>query len=154
MPAGTTSTRPSNESWRRIVDLIPKVVCDDPTRTVAHHVRLGRGDLGDEVDTVGAGLDRRRCANSTCEASPKAPGIAPTSRIRRVKPSRVDTGDARDRALLEQRIEMSFGAVVAVAPGQVANDHRRDRTLGAIIVSGRDAVVADVRIGEGDDLPA
>jgi hypothetical protein len=52
----------------------------------------------------------------------------------------------------EHRVDRLLGTMVAVAPGQVANDHtatERSRRLEVGVVR---SVVTDVRVREGDDL--
>jgi len=50
-------------------------------------------------------------------------------------------------------VEGCLGTVVAVAPGEVAHDDAAAEQPAGLEVGGGDAVVADVRRGEGDDLP-
>ena len=72
--------------------LDPEVVGDHPQRPVADRVRAGGGDLGRQVDAVGArlgaGAASMRAASSSAPGpltGPKAPGMEPASRRWRVR---------------------------------------------------------------------
>ena len=65
-----------------------EVVGDDRERAIgADRVRRRRGDGGDEIDARRCPVRRspRRARSPRSSAGPKAPGIAPVSRIRRVR---------------------------------------------------------------------
>ena len=82
-----------------------------------------RGDLGDEVDAVGARLGRGRGAQRRPPtAVPNAPGIAPVSRSSRV--SRRVSMPAMPLMPKRRSIASSecLGPLVAVPPGQLAHD--------------------------------
>ena len=49
-------------------------------------------------------------------------------------------------------VEIALGPPVAVAAGEVADDHAAAVRAGGLVVGRVDAVVADVRVGERDDL--
>ena len=66
----------------------------------------------------------------------------------------VDPGDARARRARASRSSSERSAApVARAAREVAHDHARAERAAALVVGRVDAVVADVRVGEGDDLP-
>ena len=64
----------------------------------------------------------------------------------------VEIGDSRDAVLLQIGVEASFGAPVGVEPRGFANDEARDLRDRRFTVLGVDAVVADERVGHGDQL--
>ena len=140
-------------SWRRIVALIAEVVGDDPAAARRRPCRARRGDLGDEVDAVGAGLgERGRLAASASSAVPNAPGMAPASRRWRVR-RRVSTPAMPGTPWRRRKASRSPSLRQLLRPpGQVAHDDAAAERPAALVVGGGDAVVADVRVGEGDDL--
>src|SRR5437868_5618029 len=75
---------------------------------------------------------------SGCRASTASAGVA--------------SGDAGHAVAAQERIEVLVGAPVAVAAGEVAHDHAATEGSARLVVGRRHAVVADVRVREGDDL--
>ena len=83
---------------------------------------------------------------------PNAPGMAPVSRRMPGEAAGVDPGDARHAVPAQHGVEAGLGPMVAVAPGERADDDAATERAARFEVGGVDAVVADVRVGEGDDL--
>ena len=52
----------------------------------------------------------------------------------------------------EHRLEVALGPLVALPAGELADDDAPAERPAGLEVGGVDAVVADVRVGEGDDL--
>ena len=104
--AGTTSTRqPAATRWVRIVRLIPRSYAT--TRYGASsspdHVRLGGGDLGDEVDAVGgSGRGRGRGAHRGFVGAERAGQRAGVAQVAG-QAAGVDAGDRRARRTLAGR---------------------------------------------------
>ena len=67
---------------------------------------------------------------------------------------RVDPCDAGDAVADQVGVQVGLRTPAAVATGEVADDHTRAPRAQRFVVVVVDAVVADVGIGEGDDLPA
>ena len=65
----------------------------------------------------------------------------------------VDAGDARDAVGAQLRVEVGLAAPARPAAGQVAHDHAAAERPARLEVGQVHAVVPDVRVGEGDDLP-
>ena len=118
-PAAT----PTEVAQDRALDA--EVVGDDPERRVlaADGVGLGGGDVGDEVDAVGAGLGAPRRHVTAVSSVPNAPGMAPASRrwrvSRRVSMPAMPGTPWRTQ---EGRRGSPSAAPVAVAAGEVAHD--------------------------------
>src|SRR5690606_34651361 len=68
------------------------------------------------------------------------------------QPAGVDAGDAGDAAAGEHGPEVLLRPPVGAAAGEVAHDHPPAVDPGCLVVERVGPVVADVRIGEGDDL--
>ena len=158
--AGTTSTVPSPARWRTIVRLIPKSkatirlpVPGPPSAPTAVY-GAGAGHVGDEIDAVGAGLGRRGLPQ--CGLIRRSEGARPSHPVsRRMRVSRrvsmppialmpwcasIASSDCSARWLLCRRASSR-----TITPRQ--NGRSRLEILGVR------AVVADVRVGERDDLP-
>src|SRR5690606_27513292 len=65
----------------------------------------------------------------------------------------VDAGDAGDPVGAEQGVEVALGSPRGAASGQVAHDDAPAEGPTGLEVGRRHAVVADVGVGKGDDLP-
>ena len=65
----------------------------------------------------------------------------------------VDAGDARDAVGAQLGVEVGLAAPARPAAGQVAHDHAAAERPPGLEVGQVHAVVPDVRVGEGDDLP-
>ncbi len=134
--------------------LDPVVVRDDPERRVGGSDRVGgvSGDLGDEVDPVGAGGGAGRGRDRGLVGAERAghrAGVAQTAG----QAAGVDPGDGGDAEPGEVRVEGLGGAPAAGSAGEVADDDPATERAAALGVVGVDAVVPDVRVGERDDLP-
>ena len=133
-------------------ELDAEVVGDDVAVTTADGVRGRRGHLSDEVHTIRAGLGDGRGtqrghigaaegpAHRACVA--EQPGQAP----------RVDGGDAADAVARQHRGEMGLGAMIRLPASQIAHDHAPAERPAGLEIGERGAVVADVGVGERDDL--
>src|SRR5207342_1976797 len=64
----------------------------------------------------------------------------------------VDTRDAADAVPEQEVLEITVAAPARAAAGQLADDHAAAERPPGLEVRGRDAVVADVGVREGDDL--
>ena len=64
----------------------------------------------------------------------------------------VDATDTADAVVGQHRVQRRSGPVVAVPSGQVADDDSTAERTARLEVAGVHPVVADVRVGEGDDL--
>ena len=118
-----------------------------------HGVGLVASDRGDEVDAVRAGLGLRRCEKRCLICGAK--GSWHGARVSNVagESSGVDPGDARKVLGDQIVVELALAAVVTRAAGRVANnDPSAKRTAGLGVVAIH-AIVPDVWVGEGDDLP-
>jgi hypothetical protein len=129
-----------------------EVVGDDPTRSRADRVGRGARDHGDEVDAVGAGLGgcrgRHRSLVGRAERARHGPGVADVAG----EPARVDAGDAREPVRAQEGVEVAVAAPVAPPPGEVADDDAPAVRGDGLVVGRHRAVVADVGVGERDDL--
>ena len=65
----------------------------------------------------------------------------------------VDSGDTGHALLEEHRTEIGLRSKVAVSTSEVSHDDASAERTDRLKVGGVDAVVADVGICEGDDLP-
>src|SRR5690606_27402292 len=101
--------------------LDPEVVGDDQAggcvRGGIEHVRLGGGDVGDQVDPVGARLGLRSDQQRRLVAAPERTGDRADVADLASEPPRVDPGDAGDVVRLEQGRQVPGAAVVALAAG-------------------------------------
>ena len=68
------------------------------------------------------------------------------------EPAGVDPGDAGDRAPDEELLEGPGRAPVARTVAEIPHDHPAAVGPGRLVVGGIDPVVADLGVGEGDDL--
>ena len=132
--------------------LDPEVVRHHVPRTIADEVRLLRRDHAGEVGVVGARLvagggvqvlDRRGAERARHGAA-----VADVTR----QSARVDTGDAGHVVRSEELAEVALAAPAARAPGEIADDQAAAVRLARLVVDAGHAVVADVRVGERDDL--
>ncbi len=89
---------------------------------------------------------------ATSSPAPNAPGMAPGVADVPGEAAGVDPGDARDAVPAQVGVEVVGRAPVRSPPGQVADDDAPGERPPALVVVGVDPVVADVRVGEGDDL--
>ena len=69
------------------------------------------------------------------------------------EPTGVDAADAGDAVGLQHRVQVTLGAAVGVTAGQVADHDAAAEQPPRLEVDRVDPVVADVRVGERDDLP-
>jgi hypothetical protein len=102
---------------------------------------------------IGAGLVRRRLLERAlvggAERARHRSGFADVPR----EAAGVDAGDAGHAVVGEEGLEVVVAPPVAGSAGEVADDDAAAERLATLVVVGRGAVVADVRVGEGDDLP-
>ena len=126
------------------------------TRTVGEAVGIARGHLGDEVDPVGAGLctrgrEERRLVGGVEGSERTRDGADGADATREL--ARVDASDAGDAVGAELGVEVGLAPPARPATSQVAHhDTAAERALG-LEVGQVHAVVADVGVGERDDLP-
>ena len=120
--------------------------------TRSERVGLSGGDRGHEIDAIGAafGARRREQVGFGCRAERAGHGAGVAQHARET--TRVDAGNPGNSARGQHRVEARLGPMVAVAASQVANDHPTTVRPRCLVVDGRGAVVADVRIRERDDL--
>src|SRR5690606_8608176 len=117
--------------------------------------RVGRvaGDGGDEVDAVGAGLRLRgrlqRRLVGVAEGPRHRAGLADVPG----EAAGVDARDAGHAVGAQVVVEAPGRPPARRAPSQLAHDDAPDEGAAALVVPVVGAVVADVRVGEGDDLP-
>jgi hypothetical protein len=130
-----------------------EVIGDDPTRTGAARVRLGTRHEPGEIGVVGARLvDRgllQRGEIGGAEGAGHGTGVTEVAG----EPTGVDAGDAGDAVTAQEGIEVLVAAPVAAATGHLPHHDAPAEGAGALVVGGCDPVVADVRVGERDDLP-
>ncbi len=130
-----------------------EVVGDDRQRPVTHPVLDRGGDLLDQVDAVGAGLVVGRPLEGQlvggAEGARHRPGLADVAG----EAAGVDAGDPGHAGELQPGVEVDGAAPVRRAAGQVAHDDAPAERSPALGVQRRHPVVADVGVGEGDDLP-
>ena len=130
-----------------------QVVGHHPAGARSRCVGLRRGHLADQIDSVGARLGLgggpQRGLVGGAERAGHGAGVADVAG----EPAGVDPGDAGHAVEAQIGVERAGGAPAARAAGQVAHDHAPAAGPGRLAVGGVDAVVADVGIGEGDDLP-
>ncbi len=126
---------------------------DGVTIDCLDHVRPIGGDLGDEVDAIGAGLGARRVQQiglaDRSERARQRAGVADQPR----QAAGVDATDGGHAGAAQHRTEVVLGAVIAVTAGEVAHDHAPAERSPRLVVGAVGPAVADVRIGERDDLP-
>ena len=120
---------------------------------VAHRVGLGGGDLGHQVDAVGAGLVEGGLLEGDLVGRPEGAGHGPRLPDVAGEAAGVDAGDPGHARRLEPRVEVEARPPVGRAVGDVAHDHAPAVGPPALGVLRRHPVVADVGVGEGDDLP-
>ena len=111
-----------------------------------------RGYLGHEVAPVGTavglrGREQHVAVGHTERTRHRAGRTNVTSEA-----AGVDPGDARDLMAFEVAAQTLGRAPVRRTPRQVTHDHAPAVRRPRFVVVAVDAVVADVRIGEGDDL--
>ena len=129
-----------------------EVVGHHPASPGACGVGLGHRHLRHQVHPAGAGLgagrgQKGRLAGGS-ERARHGAGVADVAG----QPPRVDPGDGGHTVASQEAVEAAAGPPVAVAAGEVAHDHAPAMGTGRLRVGAVDAVVADVGIGEGDDL--
>ena len=124
-----------------------------PSPVAVDRVGLGGAHLGDEVHAVGAGLTGRRLLQrrlvGRAERAGHGAGVADVAG----EPTGVDGADAGHAVATQVAVEVAVAAPVAAASGQLPHDHAAAERPAALVVGLGHAVVADVRVGEGDDLP-
>ena len=129
-----------------------EVVGDDRPLARADRVRLRRGDLGHQVDAVGARFGERRgtqrCLGGSAECTSHGTRVAQQAG----EATGVDATDTADAVVGQHRVQRRSGPVVAVPSGQVADDDSTAERTARLEVAGVHPVVADVRVGERDDL--
>ncbi len=138
-----------------MVVLMPKSIAT--IRRGAPGGRLGgvgrlAGDGGDEVDAVGAGFGGRSSGERGLVGGAERAGHGAEVADVAGQAAGVDAGDAGHAVALQQRVEIAAGTPVRVTPGQLADDDAATERPAALVVGVVDAVVADVGVGEGDDL--
>ena len=87
----------------------------------------------------GGGAERAGHGSGVADVAGEAPGV--------------DAGDAGHAGGAEEAVEIGVGAPVAAAAGEIADDDPAGERPPALVVERGDPVVADVGIGERDDLP-
>ena len=116
---------------------------------------LGAGDLRDEIHAVGSGLGDRRLLDvlfgSDVQGAERAGHRARVPDVAG-EAAGVDSGDAGRSVALEEDVEVLGAAPVASPAGQVADDDAAAEGVAALAVVRGHAVVADVGVGERDDL--
>ena len=115
--------------------------------------RLGAGHGGHQVHPVGAGLSGgRRSQVGLCGGAESA---GHGSRVADMggEPPGVNPGEASDALGYQEGLQVVGGAPVGAAAGHFPHDHAATERSAALVIGRRDAVVADVGVGEGDDLP-
>ena len=119
-----------------------------------HGVALRSGDSRDEVDPVSALLGHSGGTQCCLAGTHRAEGTGQCTRIadQAREPTCVDAGDAADPEAAQQTVERTLTPVVALAASHLTHDHTTTERTGRLEVGGIDAVVADVRVGESDDL--
>ena len=100
----------------------------------------------------GSAARRDRAGRSSCVGRAERAGDGAGVADQPGQAAGVDAGDARDAVAHEHRVEVGLGAPVARPPRQLAHDDAAAEQPGRLEVGGVDAVVADVRVGERDDL--
>ena len=138
------------------VALHPEVDRDDPGAAAGIErvdgVAVVHGDLAHQVDPVGSRLGLGCGAElgfaDSAERSRHGAGVADDAG----EPPGVDAGDAGDALLAQHGVEAALGALVAVAAGEFADHDAPTERAARFEIGGVDAVVADVRCGEGHDL--
>jgi hypothetical protein len=136
-----------------------EVVGHDPLRGPTlgagegHGVRIGARHRTDEIDAVGAGLGGGGGLDGRLVGGAERPrhgaGVADVAG----EAAGVDAGDAGHVRGPQEAVEVAVGSPVAAAPSQVAHDDAAGEGSAALVVESGDAVVADVGVGERDDLP-
>ena len=108
---------------------------------------------GDEVDAVGAGLGGG--GGSQVGLRSGAEGTHHGARRADVagEATRVDVGEARQAVACEEAVQAPGGAPIAGHRHQVPHHEAPAERSAALEVGVGDPVVADVGVGEGDDLP-
>ncbi len=120
----------------------------------------GEGDLvggiacdhTDEIDTAGSMLGRCRGPQFRFGRGAECSGHgAEVADVPRESP-RVDAGDTGYSRCPQEFLEITLRAPVAAASGEVPDDDSPGEWTAGLVIDGRHPVVADVRIGEGDQL--
>ena len=152
--AGTTSTVAMLAELGQDRPLDAEVVGHDPAGTVADGVGLGAGDQRrpGRVPSV-PGSSAAACLSVASSAVPNAPGMAPASRRWRVRrrvsmPAMPGTPWRRRKASRSASLRQLLRRR---ARSRTMTPRQKGRALSSS--AGRHAVVADVGVGEGDDLP-
>jgi len=116
-------------------------------------VTLRDGDLGDEIGAggpgLGLGLGAQRGHIRVAERAGKGTVVAQVA----CQAAGVDASDGGDTVASQVGVEVLGGPPVAPPPGHLAEDHAPAEGTAGLVVDGGGAVVAQVRGGEGDDLP-
>ena len=123
---------------------------------VGEAVGRGGGDLGHEVDAVRARLGLGRGEQrGLVRRVERAEGAGDGADVADApgELAGVDPGDARDAVGAELGIEVGLAAPARAAAGEVAHDHAAAERAPGLEVGQVHAVVPDVRVREGDDLP-
>jgi hypothetical protein len=129
-----------------------EVVGDHVESPGSHLVRRRRRDQRDEIDTRGSGfapcgVEQYRGVGGT-EGSGHRAGVTQDSR----EATSVDAGDTWHAPRLQAGVERGLGTPVAVTASEFTNHHSTGKGVTRFVVERRDAVIADVRLGEGHDL--
>ena len=130
-----------------------EVVGHHPKGAVTSLVHRRRGHRGHQVPPVGAGSPGGRLHQFGLGSRPEGTWHRPPLAKVTGQAAGVDAGDPRDGVADEELFEGSRGPPAARAVDQVADDDPPAPGPGRLVVVGVHAVVADVGIGEGDDLP-
>ena len=115
---------------------------------------LRRGDLGDQVEPVHRRLRRdqrgrlRGVVALGEDAAAHRAGVADVAHER----PRVDAGDRRHAAVAQPVEPPALGGRAVLVVAGLAHDRRARVDAVGLHRRGADAVVADVRVGEGDQL--
>ena len=129
-----------------------EVVGHDLPGSAADRVRLGCGHQTDKVDTGRAGFGLGRGQQGGMVGGTECPrhcaGVADVAG----ESTGVDPGDTGETMAAQIVVEMLLTSPVALAAGEIADDHAPAEGLRRLVVGGVHAVVADVGVGEGDDL--
>ena len=125
---------------------------DHPTGPRAHRVGLACGHQINQVEAGRAGIDVGRGQQGhlvgRAECADHGPRIAQVSS----EATGVDTTDSGHSVVPQKRVEVAVAAPIAVATGQCAHDHPAAERAPGLVVGRGNAVVADVGVGERDDL--
>ena len=138
--------------------LDPEVVGHDPLGTspgrtgVRDVVGRGARHHADEIDTARSLFSSGRFEKGRFLGGTERSGhCAEIADVACESPG-VDTGDTGHARALKEGFEIALRAPVAASPGEIADDDAASERPMCLVVEGRDPVVADVGIGEGDQL--